>query len=459
MYLPLELRNLIFQDLTKAELKVTRLVCKSFDQAAIPFLFDEVFVAARHSDLEIADLIASRFGAYLKTITLSVVGYKSMSKKDFRRQVQPDRVIERFGVRPKKPLERFNAHSDYAYEMYCKTRTDIFQINESGELLAKASIILSKSPNIRKMVLKNCGNDDMYYTFRPHNDHFRKEDELCPFKTCNLSVSDHLSFYLRPTSPYQAAPNPLHVAMLAMSAAKTTITELAVLHQSQQRSPRESFLTKDAFDMTTRQSYQFTLQLQHLTKLRMRLSDRRRVVVQGPRADRPIAGVLFSAVNLHSLFIEGVRSELEFGHDTPTTMSSFLGGCEFPKLRSLMLASMSLTESELDDFVKTSPFLKYFALHFCALNVGSWESVAIRLRSALRLKSVMFDRLTGGFSGFKEGRFLDTNYHMVENFFLHNGEKNPFTIVAMNLWYENDSKTRSEINKVLSSEKLYDMFH
>ena len=459
MYLPLELRNLIFQDLTKAELKVTRLVCKSFDQAAIPFLFDEVFVAARYSDLEIADHIASRFGAYLKTITLSVVGYKSLSLKDFRRQAQPNRVLERLNAQPKKALERFNAHLDYAYEMYCKTRTDISEINQSGELLAKVSIILSKSPNIRKMVLTNCGNDDMYYTFRPHNDVSWKKDELCPFKTCNLSVSDHLSFYLRPISAYQAVPNPLHVAMLAISAAKTTITELAMLHRSQERSPQESFLTKDAFELTTQQFCNFILQLQHLTKLRMRLSDRTRITTQNSYASRPIAEVLSLAYNLQSLFIEGVRSELEFGHDTPTTMSSFLGGCEFPKLRSLTLASMSLTEHELDDFVKTSPLLKYFTLQFCALNIGSWKNVAIRLRSALRLKSVMFDNLTGGFSGLEKGRFLDTNYHMVEKFFLHNGEKNPFTKVAMDLWYENDSETRAEINKALRSEKLHEMFH
>ena len=449
MYLPLELRNLVFQDLTKSELKVARLVCKSFDQAAIPFLFDEVFVAARYSDLKIADLVASHFGGYLKTITLSFVGYKPLSLREYRRQAQP-----------KKALQYFNAHLHYAYEMYCKVGTDILEINESGELLAKVSLILNKSPNIRKMMITNCGNDDMYYTFRPHNHDPWKENELCPFKTCKLSVSDHLSFYLRPISPYQAAPNPLHVAMLAMSAAKTTITELAMLHQSQERSPHESFLTRNAFEMTTQQSYHLTLQLQSLTKLRMRLSDRRGgIVISKPRAGRPIAEALSSAVNLQSLFIEGVRSELAFGHDTTTTMSSFLGGCEFPRLRSLILASMSLTEYELDDFLKTSPCLKYLTLQFCALTVGSWETLAIRLRSALRLKSVMFDSLTGGFSGLQEGSYYDMNYHMVENFFLHNGKKNPFTKVAMDLWYENNSETRSAINKALSSEKLYEMVH
>ena len=452
MYLPLEFQSLLFQNLTKAELKAARLVCKSWDQAVIPVLFDEVFVAARYSDLEIADLVASRFGAYLKTITLSFVGYKSLSLRDYRRQAQP-----------KKGLERFNAHLDYAYELYCKTRTDILEINESGELLAKVSLILSKSPNIRKMVLTNCGNDDMYYTFRPHNQDPWKENELCPFKMCKLSVSDHLSFYLRPMSPYQIAPNPLHLAMLAMSAAKTTITELAMLHQSQKRNPQESFLSKNAFEMTTQQSYYLTLQLQNLTKLRMRLSDRRGgIVIQKPRAARPIAKALSSAVNLQSLFIEGVRSELAFGHDTPTTMSSFLGGCEFPKLRSLILASMSLTEYELDDFLKTSPQLKYLMLHFCALTVGSWETMAIRLRSALRLENVMFDNLTGGFSGLEEGRYYDMDYCRVNNFFVHKSEENPFTKVAMDLWYEIDSKQRSEINKAgeaIYGEKHYEIFH
>lgn len=78
-----ELQSLVCQSLTKSELKVARLVCKSLDQAAVPLLFDEIFVAASYSDLEIADLVASNFGSCVKKITVSIVEYDLLSIEDF----------------------------------------------------------------------------------------------------------------------------------------------------------------------------------------------------------------------------------------------------------------------------------------------------------------------------------------------------------------------------------------
>lgn len=48
-----------------------------------------------------------------------------------------------------------------------------------------------------------------------------------------------------------------------------------------------------------------------------------------------------------------------------------LGGCQFPKLKSLKLEKMGSRENELLEFLKISPCLGHLMLEFFALNSGS----------------------------------------------------------------------------------------
>lgn len=172
-------------------------------------------------------------------------------------------------------------------------------------------------------------------------------------------------------------PNPFHLAMSAISTAKCTITELAMIHGSDIDFHTEgSFLTKDAFVMTVEQSCSLTLQFQHLLKLRMRLGEFIQELgaqAQHSHDSSPIARALSSAVNLESLFIDGNNPDHVNG---PTAMSNFLGGCQFPKLSSLILKSMDSKEDELLEFLKASPDLKHFTLTNFTLLVGSWVNTA-----------------------------------------------------------------------------------
>ena len=443
MHLPPEVQNLIFRDLTKAELKAARLVCKSFDQAAVPFLFDEIFVTAGYSDLDNANLVASRFGVYVKTITLSSVEYKPMSMEDFRETVEPNTMH----------LKRTNAHLEHAFEVYCRAQRENLEINQSGELMATLCLVLNKSPNCRKMILSDYGNEDVCPEDLPCPRDVLKEDDLCPFKVCKLSASEHLRFHVRPSSPYRMTPNPFHLAILAMSATESTISELDMIHHGPGISDDGDSLNTDVFGVTARQSYHLTLQLQHLTKLRLRLIDlERQTKAQISCSNNPIAKALSSAVNLESLFIEGGSPFVE--HHTQTSMFAFLGACRFPKLTSLILRMMDSKEDELLDFLKTSPCLEHLTIGYCILTVGSWEVLAERIRSALRLKSVMLQclLLRGSSTG------IDNDHRLVENFFLRNGE-NPFTETAIDLWKEKDYRTRANINKDLRLQKRYEMFH
>lgn len=438
MRVPPELLTLVCRSLTNADLKKVRLVCKSLDQAAVPFLFDEVFVAATYSDLEIADLVASRFGSYVKTITLSVVEYEPQSKETFFYYGESERE------RSRRALERVNGHLEYAFEVYCKAQTENVEIKESGELLANLCLVLSKSPNTRKMIRTDSGNCDIYDKFKLH-----AHDPLCPFKACNFSVSDHISFFVRPNPPYESKPNPLHLAMLAISAAKSTVTEFDVIHDGDY-----AFLSKGALVMTARQSCYFTSQFQNLTKLRLRFSKDTNFSNQEPHPDTVVGKNLSVAVNLESLCMEGDCLLTASDSIYPTMVSGVLEGCRFPKLRSLILINMGSKEEELLEFLKTSPCLEHLMLAYFALNLGSWENLADRIHSKFRLKSVMLENLFGGLPNVERDEEYSFDQHRVEEFFLRGGE-NPFTEESM----LRQKEEGSNIGSVLDREKYIQRFH
>lgn len=344
--------------------------------------------------------------------------------------------------------------------MYCKARSENLEIMEGGELLTNLGVILSKSPNIRKMILTDYGNDDAFdYNERYTHDPW-KQEALCPFLECKLSVSEHISFHIRPRPPYTNKPNPLHLAMLAISAAKSLITELEILHNGE-----HPFLAKDSFLMTARQSCHFNLSVQHLTKLRMRIG---KFNAQDTHPDSVVSKALSVAVNLESLFIDAEEPIAKSDFDSLIVMSSVLGDCRFPKLRSLILKYMVSRENELLDFLTASPYLKHLTLDAFELVDVSWEVLVERIRSAVQLESVMLKRLCGEFSDslinltlidYIIDDSICTNHHrLVENFFLQGGE-NPFTVEAMNLWYGENIATRQETNKDLDCEQRYRMYH
>ena len=423
-----------------AELKDARFICKSFDQAAVPFLFDEVIIAASDLDLDNAELVASRFGFYIKTITLSSVECQNLTRREFfaRGRRSKQRWYQRNTT--------FEYHLEHAFIAYKKAQRGILEINRGGELLARLSLILSKLPNIRKMILTNCGD------IHPHRLR-QREDDLCPFKVCNLFASDHDSFHVHPTLAKTITPIPLHLAVLAISTAKVSIRELAIYDGY---SYNHSVLSIDSsFKGTARQSRGLSLQLQSLTKLRLRFG------VKNPDKERPnpadltLNGGLSLAVNLQSLFIEGDYLA------APTDLTMFrivLQDCEFPKLRSLILKMVDFEEDEILGFLETSPCLEHMMLEWFTLTVGSWENMVEGIRSALRLKSVLLDNIRGGSPTFEDSKVYSKDHHLIENFFLRNGG-NPFTEKAMDLWTGEDRATKWRACEDVDFEDRYQMFH
>lgn len=126
--------------------KKARLVCKAFDAAAIPFLFDEIFVTARYVDMEKATLLASRFGPFIKTLIFC--------SEEFE---QGGVSWETFG----HGKENEDLATTY-YISYCNRKEEQEDLLKEGELFAHLSSSLIVLINLQKVILTNSVVNKVY---------------------------------------------------------------------------------------------------------------------------------------------------------------------------------------------------------------------------------------------------------------------------------------------------------
>jgi hypothetical protein len=68
-----QLLPIILELQTKRQLEILRLVCILFDAAKVPFHFDFIFRLLRNADLELAKMIAARFGYVSRKSSLALL--------------------------------------------------------------------------------------------------------------------------------------------------------------------------------------------------------------------------------------------------------------------------------------------------------------------------------------------------------------------------------------------------
>lgn len=83
MELSPEILGLVLSLLRKGDLKKVRLVSKAWEKAAVPYLFDQVFMSQSYDDLSIAEMVIDQFGYHLKILTFSAVYHKALSRTEF----------------------------------------------------------------------------------------------------------------------------------------------------------------------------------------------------------------------------------------------------------------------------------------------------------------------------------------------------------------------------------------
>ena len=431
MYLPPEILSSILSHQPKTELKTTRLVCKAFDAAAVPFLFKDIYLVARYADMEKASLLASRFGSYVKTLILSSENFDIyVSWEMFQSTIRDEHLARSY------------------YDSYRELEEEQEELLSGGEFFGYLCNTLTVLPHLQKVILTNG----------------ERTEKLC---WCQQAYVDGHS---RDYNPFldkgypelkSLRPPPEHRCLTTINGLE--LTEWDVWHEilralyttgntkvkSIATELCRSGLTVNAFSMTPRQRYCTAKILPNLTSLHLHLDFHYlRDFHNEIYSDRVIARTLSVAINLKSLVIESIdhtiKCEEEYQH-TPTTFEIILEGCDMPKLVTFGFGNSAFREAEMTTFLQHSQGIKHMSFHDLTLISGSWEKMFHTIKGSLALKTFKFKSLEGGVAELSKAGFDCKEYEpypAIERFLFGSGP-NPFSVAALEHAATEDQHLRS----------------
>ena len=429
-----ELLSLICGFLPKQALKHVRQVSKTWERAAVPTLFDQIFMSLEMTDLLSAKLVIRYFKQYIRVLVFSSVYYRKMGRDEF---VEYYRA---FGTDDETAV-----HSEYAFQLYRTARKDQQKHLQNGLVSAYLSFALTSCPNVRKIILTDAPSS------RSMPWKSLKAFEPCPVKQCDLnSTTQHFPPFLRGSGfNLTGSSNPWRLILLALAVTDPNISELNMLPED-----REATVTHLAFSMTSGELQQVKLRFQTLTKIRL-ISDWDPETVVA-RTYTNIAKLLSCAVNLEHLALAVIDDD-ESACGCP--LEWVLGGCAFPKLKSLILGFLHFSEAELLRLLTPSKGLQHLTIECPFLKEGSWMRVAEWVRASLpSLREAHIDRFHGGFEdpGRTEGYF-DLYDNIGESLF-GQGE-NPFTASALAKHHADTRRGRDIEPRAMAFFDICDRYH
>lgn len=415
--LPPELLSLVCGSLPRTALKKLRQVSKTFEQAAVPYLFDRIFMSLNMADLRIAKLVIHQFKQHIRTLVFSSVYYLHMDRESF------DECFEgAFDVE----ADTENGHSDHAFKLYLIARKNQKESIKTGYSLAYLSYALSSCPRIRKIVLRDSLSSrsmsrELLQVFEP------RRSNNCPVEICDQEDTDHFpsavqqSGFLR-----KGSSNPWRLILQALSVTNSSVSELTMEPESE-----ESTANTSAFSMSPGEFRQSKLCFNVLTKLCIFFTwnpERFSTNVDIRHTHRNFVKLLRCAVNLERLALLANDGTAEYEN---CPLQAVLRECTFPKLKSLILGFFEFTEVELLKLLAHSKGLQQLTIECPILLEGLWVRVVDWIRSSLPyLKNAQLNQLYGGF----EDPWADTEYMDVygnmSDFLFAQGE-NPLTTKAL----------------------------
>ena len=376
MYLLPKIIPKILVHQSKIELKESRLLSKAFNRAAVPFLFDRIFVIARYADIERATLLASRFGPFVKTLIFCSEYF------------EPTITLETFTF---GAADISLAMSYYA--SFCTLREEQQELLNEGEFFGHLCSTLIALTNLDKVILTNVSHtrglcwcqqayiDGSFRTFEPWSDDGYPglkllrpaPDHRCVESTNGLEHTDSNSW-----------PELLR----ALYTSGNTRVKTIVIDGGND----SSGLVISAFCMTLRQRFCAAKVLPNLTSLNLQLGARftedARYEVYWERA---VAQTLSAAINLETLLIEIIDAWEMFDH-----FETVLGGCKMPKLMTLGLKRFTVTEAGMKTFLHDSQGIRRMSLDDVEMVIGSWVHIFQMIKDELSLESFESRGLRGG---------------------------------------------------------------
>ena len=414
---PPEILSLVCGFLHKHVLKRVRQVSKIWEQAAIPYLFNKIFISQDVTDFRIAKLVIRQFGHYIRTLVFSSIYYKKLDRETFRKafMLNIDMGID-------------TDHSDHAFTVYRIMRNKQQESITKGTSSAYLSFALTSLPNIRKIILTDTHSSrsmpsQSLQVYQP------RKVKACPFEQCDLTVAEHIPYAVRKTGfSRKGSTNPWHLVLSALSATNANVKDLTM-----EPGDFEQSTDTAAFSLSPWGLSQALLSFGNLTKLRLSLivdNERFTTDADTRHVHRNVAKLLSNAINLESLSLD-LSNEGSIPEPAYLPLQEILGQCKFPKLRSLNLAFLTSSDEELLRFLNHSKRLEHITLDCHTLATGSWMRVADWIRASLPLlKHAELDQLYGGFDESSDTEEYFDLYGDVGNFLFASGE-NPFTKKAL----------------------------
>jgi len=190
---PLELLNDISSHFAKDELKVLRLVCKSFERAVSQLLFDHVVISNNFACLKTAKGIIGSFNSIIKTIVFCPVFYQDLTQEQYYQKKSK-------GVKKKiRNRVATRRHLEKAYATYCRLASEQREIFGNGECLAVLSVALRACTNARTLVFGAPSENENMWEWGMMR-YGVNMDNLCPSSGSTIETRDHLDFYITPES-------------------------------------------------------------------------------------------------------------------------------------------------------------------------------------------------------------------------------------------------------------------
>jgi hypothetical protein len=383
----------MFNSLDRQNLRKVRTLCRAFNSYAIPLLFNQVVLYPNQAAFDIADLVITRFKLHITTIVLFQASPRELTRAEFETEFRERMFLDNI----RDDHSAFQSHMDLWFSLYTKRRKLENSLYNCNDFAVGLSFAFLKLPRLRKLII---GQPDFRcaHMEKKHLRHLGiKRSELCNVDNCRLSHEEHIKYQPLPRSLFNPeALNLLRAASFALGEYGHSITELDMEYYyfSDVKSLAASrFLSLRAFDISMSQSHHLGNGLSRLKRLHLGFD---LSLAYYPRCleifrEGHTATALSRAINLESLYLVAFH-----GGNRRLRTSSFaaiLGGCRFPKLRSLVLEGFMATEDELRQFVQASPSLLYLLLSDIVLISGSWKRFGDSVRPSLKLQRIMLEQL------------------------------------------------------------------
>ena len=168
--LPLELLARIVGQVGRLDLMKLREICKAFERAANPFLFDRVTVWPDLKALDIVRSTIEKFGPSIRLLTYYPIVQRQLTRTEYSGELffllqnieKCDDCAESSPEKCRTGYCMITFIQEYQktwYDAYKKRADTQIEMLHNGEYIARLCCILKSAPTIRKLVIGNVNCD------------------------------------------------------------------------------------------------------------------------------------------------------------------------------------------------------------------------------------------------------------------------------------------------------------